>query len=83
MRPGRIDRIIYVGLPDENARKHIFEIHLSKIPTDESINIDKLVEKVSLKKFFFNENEYLCINRQYLILVLKLLLFAKKLQCLH
>lgn len=47
MRPGRIDRIIYVGLPDENARKHIFEIHLSKIPSDGSINIDKLVEKVS------------------------------------
>lgn len=29
-RPGRIDRIVDVPLPDENGRLHIFKIHISK-----------------------------------------------------
>lgn len=30
MRPGRIDRMIYVGVPDEKSRKNILEIGLKK-----------------------------------------------------
>lgn len=32
LRPGRLDRIVYVPLPDEATRKEIFRIKLSKIP---------------------------------------------------
>ena len=30
MRPGRIDRMIYVGVPDENSRKNILELGIRK-----------------------------------------------------
>lgn len=32
LRPGRLDRIVYVPLPDEATRREIFRIKLSKIP---------------------------------------------------
>ncbi|MEA2034576.1 MAG: CDC48 family AAA ATPase [Euryarchaeota archaeon] len=47
MRPGRLDRIIYVPPPDKESRKQIFEVYLSSssgILADD-ISIDKLVEK--------------------------------------
>ena len=42
LRPGRFDKIIYMHLPDLEARKAIFNVHLSKLPHDEEINIGKL-----------------------------------------
>eukprot|EP01035_Chromulina_nebulosa_P019992 gene19992-25963_t len=44
LRPGRIDRKIYVYPPDSNSREKILSLQLSKIPTDESINIQELVD---------------------------------------
>lgn len=32
LRPGRLDRIVYVPLPDRNTRAEIFKIKLKKIP---------------------------------------------------
>ena len=31
LRPGRFDRLIYIPMPDKEARKKIFEIHLSRM----------------------------------------------------
>uniref|UniRef100_A0A182NDH8 AAA+ ATPase domain-containing protein n=1 Tax=Anopheles dirus TaxID=7168 RepID=A0A182NDH8_9DIPT len=45
MRPGRLDRIVYVRLPDEAARKEIFCIKLKSIPTAESVDIAELVRR--------------------------------------
>lgn len=42
LRAGRLDEIIYVGLPDDEARKALFELELSKRPHDD-ININNLV----------------------------------------
>ena len=44
MRPGRVDRIIYVGPPDDEVRKKMFEIHLKNVPLDPDLDFDKLVE---------------------------------------
>ena len=44
LRPGRFDRIIEVPNPDENGRKHIFEIHTKKKPLSNDVNLQKLVE---------------------------------------
>ena len=44
LRPGRFDVMIYVGLPDERARRRMFEMFLKDLPLDESINFDELVK---------------------------------------
>ena len=43
IRKGRLDEIIYVGLPDEEARKELFEIELMKRP-HEDIDTAHIVE---------------------------------------
>lgn len=42
MRPGRFDKIIYMHLPDADARKAIFKVHLGKLPHDPDIDFGKL-----------------------------------------
>ncbi len=42
MRPGRFDEKIYIPLPDEIARKKLFELQLSKLPTAEDLDFDYL-----------------------------------------
>jgi transitional endoplasmic reticulum ATPase len=44
LRPGRFDRILEVPVPDKEARKQIFEIHIKKKPLESNVNIDKLVQ---------------------------------------
>ncbi len=38
-RPGRFDREIYIGVPDENARYEILKIHTGKIPLDNDVDL--------------------------------------------
>lgn len=40
LRKGRFDEIFYVGLPNEQERKHIFEIHIKKRRPSDLNNID-------------------------------------------
>lgn len=44
LRPGRLDRIVYVQLPDKDTRREIFRIKLLKIPTAENVEVNELVE---------------------------------------
>ena len=44
MRPGRFDEKIYIPLPDEKARKRLFEIQLNKIPISDDLDFDYLVK---------------------------------------
>ncbi len=45
LRPGRFDKLIYIGIPDKEQRKKIFEIHTKKMPLAKDVDLDKLVEK--------------------------------------
>lgn len=45
LRPGRLDRIIYVSLPDESTRSAIFNIKLKKMPLGNDINVEDLISK--------------------------------------
>lgn len=44
IRPGRIDKRIYIGNPDDKTRRAILNIHIKGKPFDNSINIENLVE---------------------------------------
>ena len=44
MRPGRMDKNIYIGNPDSATRKEILKIHLNGKPISKDININDLVE---------------------------------------
>lgn len=45
LRAGRFDRQIYVDLPDLNDRVAIFNVHLQKIKTDETVDVDLLARQ--------------------------------------
>lgn len=45
LRAGRFDRQIYVDLPDLNDRVAIFNVHLRKIKTDETVDVDLLARQ--------------------------------------
>ena len=44
LRPGRIDRILYIPTPDKEAREAILAIHTRGMPLGEDIDMDKLAE---------------------------------------
>lgn len=44
LRPGRLDRIIYVPLPDEITRKEILRIRFKKMPVDSQVDINELAK---------------------------------------
>ncbi|XP_062992504.1 ATPase family gene 2 protein homolog A isoform X3 [Elgaria multicarinata webbii] len=45
MRPGRIDRIIYVPLPDAATRREIFKIQFCTMPVSDEVHLDELVQQ--------------------------------------
>ncbi|HLD00895.1 MAG TPA: CDC48 family AAA ATPase [Candidatus Nanoarchaeia archaeon] len=45
LRQGRIDRIIYVDIPDEEARKQIFNIYLERMPLVKEVTAEKLAQE--------------------------------------
>ena len=42
MRSGRMDHLIYIPMPDEQARKDLFRIHLADRPCSDDIDLDYL-----------------------------------------
>ncbi|HIQ32014.1 MAG TPA: AAA family ATPase [Methanothermococcus okinawensis] len=45
LRPGRLDRVLLVPLPDKKARLEIFKVHTRKMPLAEDVDLEKLAEK--------------------------------------
>lgn len=44
LRKGRMDKIIFIPVPDKEARKGIFEIHMKDRPSSDNINYDQLAD---------------------------------------
>ena len=47
LRPGRVDKRIYINNPDKETREHILNIHLEGKPREDDINIEDLVENTA------------------------------------
>lgn len=66
MRPGRLDRIVYVKLPDEETRREIFKLKFKQMPISNDVNIQELVELTD--KYSGAEITALCNEAAYLAL---------------
>jgi transitional endoplasmic reticulum ATPase len=44
LRPGRFDRLIFIGMPDIEARRQILKIHLKNKPLADDVDIDALAK---------------------------------------
>lgn len=44
LRPGRLDQLIYIPLPDEGSRRQIFQAVLRKSPVAPDVDVDLLVK---------------------------------------
>ena len=42
---GRIDKMVYVPLPDYDARKEMFSLYLKGRPVEDGINVDELAKQ--------------------------------------
>jgi proteasome regulatory subunit len=62
-RPGRLDRKINVGLPDDDAKMEIFKIHTSSMQLAKSIKTEKLIEK--MKGFSGADIKAVCTEAGY------------------
>ncbi len=45
LRPGRIDKLIMVPAPDEEAREAILKVHTKNVKLDKSVSIKELAKK--------------------------------------
>jgi ATP-dependent 26S proteasome regulatory subunit len=48
MRPGRLDRILYVGPPDQEGREEILRIRMNKMAVDPSVDVEEIARMVSI-----------------------------------
>lgn len=62
-RPGRLDRLIKVGNPNEEARKEIFKIHTKKMDISKEVKIDKIVK--DMEDFSGAEIHAVCTEAGY------------------
>ena len=63
LRPGRLDRIINVSLPDKEGIRQIYNIHTSKMPLDKDVNEEKIIKK--LKGYSGAEIAAMCTEAGY------------------
>jgi len=45
LRPGRLDELVYVGVPDQAGRRHILGIHTAKMPLAGDVDLDSLAAR--------------------------------------
>lgn len=50
MRPGRLDRILYVGPPDHAGRIEILKIRMRKMSVDPDVDFEELATLVGGRK---------------------------------
>ncbi|XP_045408275.1 ATPase family protein 2 homolog [Lemur catta] len=67
MRPGRIDRIIYVPLPDAATRREIFNLQFHSMPISEEVDLNELI----LQTDTYSGAEIIAVCREAALLALE------------
>ncbi|XP_042325696.1 ATPase family protein 2 homolog isoform X4 [Sceloporus undulatus] len=67
IRPGRIDRIIYVPLPDSATRREIFKIQFRTMPISDEVHVDELVQRTQK----YSGAEIIAVCREAALLALQ------------
>ena len=62
-RPGRLDRLIEIPLPDKQGKTEIFKIHTNKMVLNKKIDIKKIIKKMG--KFSGAEIKAVCTEAGY------------------
>ena len=60
MRPGRLDRILYVGPPDQEAREEILKIRTRAMSVEPDLDVQEIARIVSTVNFppiIYSRNE--------------------------
>jgi SpoVK/Ycf46/Vps4 family AAA+-type ATPase len=70
IRPGRFDRLIYLPPPDEEARREVFKINISKMSVDSDVIIEGLAECTKVSNNLIRTS-----------LALKLTLYVERQEC--
>ncbi len=60
LRPGRIDAVVELGIPDKETRKKIFEVHTKNMPLSKEIKISEYIDKTD--RWTGAEIESICRN---------------------
>ena len=63
IRPGRLDRMIYIPIPNKEARLEIFKIHAKNMSFDKKMNLDLLIGK--MENFSGAEIKAVCTEAGY------------------
>jgi proteasome regulatory subunit len=63
VRPGRLDRLIFVPIPGKEAREQIFSIHCKNMTLDKDINKKSIIE--NMEKFSGAEIHAVCTEAGY------------------
>lgn len=50
LRPGRLDRILYVGPPDMDSRREIFRISTKKMAVEADVDVEELASRVGFAR---------------------------------
>ncbi|XP_068596747.1 ATPase family gene 2 protein homolog A [Brachionichthys hirsutus] len=79
MRPGRLDRIVYVPLPDAPTRREIFSLQFRNMPVAESVSLDELVNRTDR----YSGAEITAVCREAALLALQDDIKAQHIQARH
>uniref|UniRef100_A0A3P8V3J7 AFG2 AAA ATPase homolog A n=1 Tax=Cynoglossus semilaevis TaxID=244447 RepID=A0A3P8V3J7_CYNSE len=79
MRPGRLDRIIFVPLPDAPTRKEIFALQFRNMPVTSNVSLDELVSRTNK----YSGAEITAVCREAALLALQEDIKAEHIQSRH
>lgn len=81
MRPGRLDRILYVGPPDQSGREEILKIRMRSMTVEPDIDIEEIARLVSSgASWVLRASPVYCGIRRMDVLVQKSLPYVRKLR---